>query len=161
MVRYSQRTEFKKLKKLKGKIMKTKHIAMTAIALSTLLLASSPVFAEDGPPMPPPEEMATDKGGPRADSLEKRRAEFDRLRNERFEKTDTDHDNFLSKDEMLANQKERLDEMFEKTDTNKDGKLSPEELKKGREEMRAKYKEKMKERRENKMGGKMDDKPSE
>lgn len=62
---------------------------------------------------------------------------------EMFEKADTNKDGFLSKDEMLSQQRARLDEMFATTDTNNDGKLSREEMKKGRELMHEKFKAKM------------------
>lgn len=72
----------------------------------------------------------------------------DRKAQEHYMKADTNKDGFLTKDEMLAQHKIRLDEMFAKSDTDKDGKLSKDELKKGREAMRAKMKERMKERQE-------------
>ncbi len=69
---------------------------------------------------------------------------------QKFEKIDTDGDGFLTRAEMEAYHKQKLDKMFEKADANKDGKLSREELQKGREEWREKmhkHFEKMKERR--------------
>lgn len=122
--------------------MTIKSLALTALALT---LVAAPVLAEDTPPAgapaveqgagaPPPEG----KGGPRSDEQEKRS-------HERFQKTDTDHDGFLSKDEMEAEHKARLDEMFTTTDADHDGKLSPGELKKGREAMREKFRQKFKE----------------
>ncbi len=125
--------------------MKTKKFALAAIALTTLSLVASPVFAEDSPP-PPTENAPLDA---------KKAADFEKRGKEMFDKTDTDKDGFISKDEMAASQKERMDEMFNKTDTNSDGKLSPEELKAGREAMREKFKAKYK---DNKRGGPVEEK---
>ncbi len=134
--------------------MNTKNLALTAIALATLSLSISPVFAEEAP-QPPPEGQReghdVDKGGPRADKFEKRGREM-------FEKTDADKDGYLSKEEMAESQRARMEEMFEKTDADKDGKLSPEELKKGRESMRNKFREKYKEHKDGSGSG--DDKES-
>jgi hypothetical protein len=145
--------------------MKIRSLAATAVTLATFSLLSAPVFAEDAPSSPPPheEEMGQEigKGGPRASEMEKRKAEMEQRGKERFEKTDSNHDGFLNKEEMEAEHKARLDDMFVRTDTNKDGKLSSEELKKGREEMRAKYKERMKERHEQKADEKADSKSAE
>jgi hypothetical protein len=60
-------------------------------------------------------------------------------------KADTNGDGFLTKDEMIAAHRKRLDEMFAKTDANKDGKLSREEMKAGRERMKAERKAKREE----------------
>lgn len=90
----------------------------------------------DGPIDGPPGDF---KNGPKGD----RKAKFEKRGAEMFAKTDTNKDGFLSKEEMLTGQRERLDEMFATADTNKDGKLSPEEMKKGREAMHAKMKAKM------------------
>lgn len=56
-----------------------------------------------------------------------------------FAKVDTDKDGFVTKDEMLAGQKARLDDFFANADTNHDGKLSRDEMEKGRELMRARF----------------------
>lgn len=77
-----------------------------------------------------------------------------------FRDADTDKDGFLTRAELDAAHKKRLDEMFENTDANKDGKLSKEEMKAGREKMRAKWKErreKMKAMREEMGKSKMED----
>jgi hypothetical protein len=152
---------FENFGNLKGYKMNRKNIALTAMALATLSLSGAlsvnQAFAEDAPQPPPAGEQGQDappppkdgpndgadagKGGPRAGEFEKRGREM-------FEKTDTDKDGFLSKAEMEASQKDRMEEMFDKTDTDKDGKLSPEELKKGREAMREKFRSKYKEHRE-------------
>jgi Ca2+-binding EF-hand superfamily protein len=69
----------------------------------------------------------------------------------KFEEIDTNKDGAITREEMEAHHRKKLDAMFEKADGDKDGKLSQEELRKGREEWRAKMKErfdKMKERRE-------------
>lgn len=121
--------------------MKSKNIALTAIALAALSFSAAPVFAEDAPTPPPAGDVKPD-GKPPVDA--KKAAEFEKRGKEMFDKTDTDKDGFLSREEMAASQKARMDEMFEKTDTNKDGKLSPEELKAGREAMREKFKAKYK-----------------
>lgn len=135
--------------------MKIKTLALASVAIMAFTLSVSPVYAEDTPQPPPPEagqDAGTPppegaKGGPRAEEMENRGKE-------RFDKTDTNRDGFLSKEEMEAEHQARLDEMFTKTDADHDGKLSPEELKKGREVMREKFREKFKERRElNKSSG--------
>lgn len=108
-----------------------RNLALTAVALAALSFAVAPAFAEED----------ASKGGPRAEKFEKRGHEM-------FEKTDTNKDGFLSREEMEASHKERMDAMFEKTDTDKDGRLSPEELKKGRESMREKYRERFEKRKE-------------
>lgn len=135
--------------------MNTKNLALTAIALATLSLSATTVFAEDAPTPPPAADVKPD-GKPPVDA--KKAAEFEKRGKEMFEKTDTNKDGFLSREEMAASQKERMDEMFEKTDTNKDGKLSPEELKAGREAMREKFKAKYK---GDKHGGPEEGKPSD
>ena len=66
----------------------------------------------------------------------------------KFEAVDTNKDGYLTRDEMEAHHKQKLNKMFEKTDTDKDSKLSKEELKKGREEMREKMRKHFKEKRE-------------
>ena len=111
--------------------MTPKILIMTAIALTGLTLSSFPVLAEDGSPP----AGASENNVPRSDKFEKRGREM-------FEKTDSDKDGFLSKEEMEDSQRARMGEMFDKTDTNKDGKLSPEELKNGREAMRDRFKSK-------------------
>jgi hypothetical protein len=127
--------------------MKTKNLALTAVALAALSLSASPVFAEDAPtPASTGNVVQPSEAGKAGD----RAAEFDKRGKEMFDKTDTNKDGFISREEMAASQKERMDEMFDKTDTNHDGKLSPEELKAGREAMREKFKAKYK---DNKHGG--------
>jgi len=99
------------------------------------LLAGTSSFAADTPATSSTTPPAVDKpvspqdgeaaGGPRAD----RRAErFEQRGREMFEKTDTNKDGFISKDEMIASHKARIDDMFEKMDTNKDGMISHNEL---------------------------------
>ena len=148
--------------------MKTKNLALTAIALAALSLSAAPVFAEDAP-TPPPADVGRD-GPPPPDAGKdsKRAAGFEKRGQEMFDKTDTDKDGFISREEMAASQKARMDEMFDKTDTNKDRKLSREELKAGREAMREKFKSKYKtdkgdkgEHRGGPEGGKPMDKPAE
>lgn len=147
--------------------MKTKNLkrfGLTAIALSALALSTPHAYAETSPeasPPPPsaegPKPDAGSQGGPRSDKFERRGKEM-------FEKTDTDKDGFLSKDEMEASHRARMEEMFNKTDLDKDGKLSPEELRKGRESMRDKFRQKFKERQGRSGEGPKDDpmdKPSE
>lgn len=142
--------------------MKTKNIALTAVALAALSLSASPVFAEDAPPTPPPAgEVGRDGSPPEAGKGGDRAAEFEKRGKEMFDKTDTDKDGFISREEMAASQKARMDEMFDKTDSNKDGKLTPEELKAGREAMREKFKAKYKDKRGGPEDGKMVDKPVE
>ncbi len=101
---------------------KFKTLALSALIAATFTL---PAMAEEGSETP-----------------------RDRKAQEHYMKADANKDGFLTKDEMLAQHKIRLDEMFAKSDTDKDGKLSKDELKKGREAMRAKMKERMKERQE-------------
>lgn len=132
---------------------------LTFSALALLLTAGYPAMAQDDsnagngapgvthdgpPPMDGPPDAPPPKDGPRGDGpigdKGGRGAEM-------FAKTDSNHDGYLSKEEMLNFHKERLDEMFEKADADHDGKLSPEEMKKGRELMRAKFKERMQEMR--------------
>lgn len=134
--------------------MKTKT-TLTALALVTLAFAAAPAFAEDhsAPTTPPAGEVGVggpqggpegeNKGGPRVDGENKGPGE-------RFQRTDADHDGYLSKEEMEEEHQARFNEFFNSTDSDHDGKLSPDELKKGREAMREKMKEKMKERREEK-----------
>jgi Ca2+-binding EF-hand superfamily protein len=77
-----------------------------------------------------------------------------------FREADTDKDGFLTRAELDAAHKKRLDEMFANTDTNKDGKLSQDEMKEGRKKMREKWKERraqMKSMREEMKKGKMED----
>ncbi len=136
--------------------MNFKYALLTFSALSLILGGAVGAHAQDGPPAgdppaagfdgpPPPHDEPRDgsKDGPKGDKKGDRKAEFEKRAAEMFAKTDTNKDGFLSKDEMLAGQRERLDEMFATADTNKDGKLSPEEMKKGREAMHAKMKAKM------------------
>lgn len=66
---------------------------------------------------------------------------------ERFAKTDTNGDGFITKDEMTAAQKEKMDKMFAELDTNKDSKLSKDEMKAGKEKMRAKMKARWEEKK--------------
>lgn len=123
----------------------TKHIALTAIVLSSMAMSGSLAQAEDLKEMSPPSQHSNElkqdgdnQGGPRSDKFEKRGKEM-------FEKTDVDKDGFLSKEEMESSHRARMEEMFNKTDLDKDGKLSPEELQKGRESMRDKFRQKYKE----------------
>lgn len=133
---------------------------LTFSALALLLTAGYPAMAQDDgntgngapgvthdgpPPMDGPPDGAPPKGdGPRGDGP---MGDKGGRGAEMFTKTDTNHDGYLSKEEMLNFHKERADEMFNKADTDRDGKLSPEEMKKGRELMRAKFKERMQEMR--------------
>ncbi len=130
-------------------MMNSTRFPVMALAVTTLILAGGassfagdmPAGSPTGTPpeagSPPPAQDGKG-GGPRADGFEKRGREM-------FEKTDTNKDGFISKDEMIASHKARIDDMFEKMDTNKDGKLSQDELKAGREAMRNKFREKYKE----------------
>lgn len=138
--------------------MKTKT-TLTALALAALAFSSLPAWAEDAPTPSPAGEVKADgpqggpmggpqgnmegdnKGGPRVDR-------DGRAPGERFQKTDADHDGYLSKEEMEEEHQARFNDFFNSTDADHDGKLSPEELKNGREAMREKFKEKMKERRD-------------
>lgn len=125
--------------------MKTRNLALTAMALATLTLSANAVFAEETTTSAPVGDVKSDvkpDDKPAVDA--KKAAEFEKRGKEKFDKTDTNKDGFISREEMAASQKERMDEMFDKTDTNKDGKLSPEELKAGREAMREKFKAKYK-----------------
>lgn len=70
-----------------------------------------------------------------------------------FEKIDKDKKGYVTKEDMLAFHKERIDEMFKELDVDKDGKLTREELAKGREKMREKMRERLKERKENREDG--------
>ena len=54
-------------------------------------------------------------------------SKFSKARN-RFEKIDQDGDGLLSKNELLASHKDRIEKMFIHYDTNDDGKLSRKEL---------------------------------
>lgn len=119
------------------------------LALSTLLASSLtlPALAQEAaaPSAPAPEQVQGDHGPDHKMGKKWKNSA------ERFKQDDTNSDGFLTKDEMLAAHKKRIDEIYERLDANKDGKLSPEEMKKGRDDMRAKMKDKMKERHE-KMG---------
>jgi len=139
--------------------MKTKNVALTAIAVAALSLSAAPVFAEDAPQPAPAGDVGHD-GSPPMDA--KKGGDFEKRGKEMFEKTDTNKDGFLSREEMAASQKERMDEMFDKTDSDKDGKLSPQELKAGREAMREKFRAKFKgDHKEGSEEGKPADKPAE
>jgi hypothetical protein len=128
----------------------SKQIALTAIVITTVAMSGSLAQAEDLKEMSPPPQHSEpqhtiehkmddeNQGGPRSDKFEKRGKEM-------FEKTDADKDGFLSKEEMEAGHRARMEEMFNKTDLDKDGKLSPDELQKGRESMRNKFRQKYKE----------------
>jgi hypothetical protein len=123
----------------------SKQIALTAIVLTTIAMYGSLAQAEDLKEMSPAPQHSGEnmqngdnQGGPRSNKFEKRGKEM-------FEKTDTDKDGFLSKEEMEAGHRARMEEMFNKTDLDKDGKLSPDELQKGRESMRDKFRQKYKE----------------
>jgi hypothetical protein len=94
---------------------------------ATIGLGATPSFAQTPPAAPAP-VVAPHAGGPGHGF---------------FEEADTNHDGFLTKDEMRAAQDKKLDEMFARLDTNKDGKLSKEELQKGHEEMRNKMRERL------------------
>lgn len=124
--------------------MKTKNIALTAVALAALSLSATNGFAESTPTPPPAGDIGHEGPPPEGGKGIDRAAEVERRGKEMFDKTDANKDGFISREEMAASQKERMDEMFDKTDTNKDGKLSPDELKKGREAMREKFKAKYK-----------------
>ena len=54
----------------------------------------------------------------------------------RFELTDTNSDGLLSKSEMMAAQKDRIDKLFIKFDKNGDSKLSRKELRAVRKQMK-------------------------
>lgn len=147
-------------------MMNTRFPVMAFAVSSLLLLAGTSSFAADTPATSSTTPPAVDKpvspqdgeaaGGPRAD----RRAErFEQRGREMFEKTDTNKDGFISKEEMIASHKARIDDMFEKMDTNKDGKLSQDELKAGREAMRNKFREKYKEGMSGKPAGGPEGKP--
>jgi len=56
-------------------------------------------------------------------------------------RADANKDGFLTKDELMAGAKDRIDKMFAEADTDKDGKLSKDELEKGREAMREKMRQ--------------------
>ncbi len=67
----------------------------------------------------------------------------------KFNKIDLNKDSSLTRDELEAHYRKKIDRIFEKTDADKDGKLSDAELQKGREKWDAKMRrrfEKMKER---------------
>ncbi len=70
----------------------------------------------------------------------------------KFEQADANKDGFLTREEMEAAHKARLDKMFARMDENKDGKLSREEMKKGHEAMRAKWQARMQEHRQQSTG---------
>ncbi len=135
----------------------TKIYALTAITLAAITFSASQAYAESSsePSQHSGEHKpdGDDKGGPRADKFEKHGREM-------FEKTDTDKDGFLSKEEMEASHRARMEEMFNKTDSDKDGKLSSEELKKGRESMRDKFRQKYQEGKAH-HEGEPTDKPAE
>jgi len=57
-----------------------------------------------------------------------------------FTRFDTNRDGFVTRDEMLALQNERLAELFATVDTNQDGKLTRDEMEQGRKLMHAKMK---------------------
>jgi len=105
--------------------MKTKNLALTAVALAALSLAASPVFAEDAPTPPPAGNVGHDGPPPEAGKGGDRAAEFEKRGKEMFDKTDTDKDGFISREEMAASQKARMDEMFDKTDANKEANSPP------------------------------------
>lgn len=150
----------------------SRRLALTAVALATLSLSTMPASAEDAPKPAPAGEVAHEgpkdgsQGGPKEDGPKDGR--FEKRGKEMFEKTDSDKDGFLSKAEMEASQRERLDAMFNKSDLDQDGKLSPDELKKGREAMREKFRAKDKDREhhgpkgdEPKDGAPPEDKPAQ
>lgn len=109
-----------------------------SLSLFTLHAAHATSEAPGTPPAPPPQGGEPQAGDPPPPPPGGEHGMGGPGGMERFEKADTNHDGFLTKDEMLNMQKERLDKMFAESDTNHDGKLSKEELDAGFKTMRAK-----------------------
>lgn len=115
-------------------------IARYLVLPAALLALAENVVAQEAhgsmPPPPPGEEGQGPEGGPR------------NHRGDHFAKADANKDGYLTKDEMLAMHKARLDKMFTEADTNHDGKLSKDEM----ETARGKFRERMKEHMEDRRG---------
>ena len=113
--------------------MKARYLVLPA----ALLALAGNAVAQEGfaPPPPPPGEEGAAPGGPRGP------------RGNHFAEADTNKDGYLTKDEMLAQHKARLDKMFAEADTNKDGKLSKDEMEAARGKFRERMREHMQERR--------------
>lgn len=110
---------------------------LTLVGLMSGVLMATPVLAQDTSATPPHD-------GPHAPGPEGKHP----IGGGMFSEADTNQDGFLTRDEMEAAHKKRLDQMFKDMDTNNDGKLSRDEMRAGREKMRQKFRERMKDRRE-------------
>lgn len=128
---------------------KDKILAFSAVAL--LLTSGYPALAQDATDVKAKPAVKSTLKEKMAERMGKgdgsRHEEMQKRGEERFANADKNGDGFLTKDEMLAEQKERLDKMFSETDTDKDGKLSREELRAGKMKMMQKFREKMKDRK--------------
>ena len=114
---------------------RTQYRLLALSALMATTLVAAPAFAKDGGP-------EGGRGGHHGEGPG----------GGMFKQADTNSDGFLTREEMDAAHKKRLDTMFQDLDTDKDGKLSQDEMKAGREKMRDKMRERMKDRRGDKGG---------
>ncbi len=100
-----------------------KTLTMAAVALG-LILTSAAAMAEDTakPAVKDPQQHG------------------DKHRPDRFAEADKNNDGFITKEEMTAAQKAKMDKMFADLDTDKDSKLSKAEMEAGKKQMREKMK---------------------
>ncbi len=104
--------------------MKARHLILPA----ALLALAGNAVAQEGPGFGPQDGQRGPRGG-------------------HFAKADANKDGYLTKDEMLAMHKARLDKMFAEADTNEDGKLSKEEMEAARGKFRERMREHMQDRK--------------
>lgn len=134
-----------------------RHLALT-LTTTALLLGASPfsaVLAEDGTPpadtaapeTPAPDNNMAGPGGNKDGKNNGARAAH------MFDQADINKDGVLTRDEMLAAHKKRVDQIFDKLDADKSGTVTKAEVETGREEIRKMLKEQFKNRRAAKGGG--------
>ena len=130
-----------------------RHLALT-LTTTALLLGASPfsaVLAEDGTPpadAPAPEGAGAGPEGPRQQGglLDPKKG------GAMFDQADVDKDGALTRDEMLAAHKKRVNEIFDKLDADKSGTVTKDQMNKGREMLREKLRQHFKGRGEGKRG---------
>ncbi len=137
-----------------------RHLALT-LTTTALLLGASPfsaVLAEDGTPpadAPAPEGAppAPEGAGPGAGGPPQQGGLMDPKKGgAMFDQADVDKDGALTRDEMLAAHKKRVNEIFDKLDADKSGTVTKDEMNKGREMLREKLRQHFKGRGEGKRG---------